>query len=152
LKPGVAVLPRLRDREMPVPARFPMLEIGEIMDEELSPDTLRNAARYLEEAPLEALAGYAELSFPPVTGDLYSFPRSSPELRAAVRGFEHLREELNKAVAVLYALANVRERGLPVPAGLDVLALPYIDAYERSLRAGDADGNAGLDVQSQPAE
>jgi hypothetical protein len=57
-------------------------------DRRISARELRQVAEYVESTSLDALANYADISFPLVRGDSKTFPRPSAESRAAERGFE----------------------------------------------------------------
>ena len=99
------------------------------MPPQLDPNELREVAKFVMETSLEALQAYSEISFPPVVGNLQNFPRPSLEGRAAQQGFGVLREEVEEAVAALYALAAAIDNRLPVPLPLQVRLQPYIDAF-----------------------
>jgi hypothetical protein len=75
-------------------------------------NNLRRVADHLE-ATFDYLAGLTDVSFPNVTGDLRNFPRPSPDDEVVARGFEILREDTARAVAVLRAVARAQEYQLP---------------------------------------
>jgi hypothetical protein len=102
---------------------------------------LRDAARFIEMESLDALEDYAEIPRPLVIGNLQFFPRPAPEDRAAEEGFDVLRAQALQAVAVLRALAAVRESGRAVPPALQMMAQPFLLAY-RAAR-GASTGAAG---------
>lgn len=125
------------------------LQRGLAMPESLDPNELREVAKFVEETSLDALTSYVELSFPPVVGDMQNFPRSAPEERAAVRGFDVLREEVEATVAVLYALAVASENRLPVPITLQVRVEPFINMFriQREQQAAERDDAQGEQEQ-----
>ncbi len=113
-----------------------------------TPDELRRAAAYLEETSLDDIAGFADIAFPLVSGDLKEFGRPSPEARAAQQGFDVLREDLERTAASLYALAAVLETDRDVPTVLLLRVQPYIDAF----RAARDDTKGGRDEVSTNAD
>jgi hypothetical protein len=98
------------------------------MSQEVPLEELRSLASEMESALLR-LEDYSEISFPLATGDLRRFPRPTPEDRAAEQGFDVLREEGEKTVAVLYAFAAAADRDRTVPRELLALVQPAIDAF-----------------------
>jgi hypothetical protein len=102
------------------------------MEQEITPQKLRNTARFVEEEILAELAELSDVSFPLVAGGAKDFPRPAPEDRAAEQGVEVLREEAEDAAAALYALAVALENELPVSDALFASVQPYIDAFQAS--------------------
>jgi hypothetical protein len=106
-------------------------------EERIDPREYREAARFIENAALEAFTFYSEISLTPVVGDLQYFPRPTAEARAAERGLLLLREQADEVVATLYALAAAAEQSAaengppPVPLVLRLLVLPYVEAFRK---------------------
>jgi hypothetical protein len=94
-----------------------------------TPQELRQVAEFVENTRLDALGSYSDMSFPLVHGDLKTFPRSSPESRAAERGFDVMRQDTEAVVTTLYALAAALDNDLDVPQALLVPVLPYIELF-----------------------
>jgi len=99
------------------------------MEQRISSEELRSAARFAEETNLGALADISEVSFSPVRGDLRAFPRPEPESQTVELGIDVLRRNTEEAVAVLHALAAALDNELPVPPTLFGPVQPFIDAY-----------------------
>jgi hypothetical protein len=69
------------------------------------------------------------------------FPRPSSEARAAERGLSLLREQVDEAVAILYALAAATDNRLPVPDVLAARVQPYVDIFlTRKRQTGSPPG------------
>jgi hypothetical protein len=100
------------------------------MEQEITPQQLRQTARFVEEEILAELDELSDVSFPLVAGGAKDFPRPAPEDRAAEQGVEVLREEAQDAAAALYALAVALENDLSVSDALFASVQPYIDAYQ----------------------
>jgi hypothetical protein len=100
------------------------------MEQEITPQKLRQTARFVEEEILAELDELSDVSFPLVAGGAKDFPRPAPEDRAAQQGAEILREEAEDAAASLYALAVALENELPVSDALFASVQPFIDAFE----------------------
>jgi hypothetical protein len=90
-------------------------------------ERLRNAARVAEEKILDDLADLSDVSFPLVRGGAKDFPRPAPEDQAAERGIDVLREDVEDAVAEVYAQAAVG-KDLPESHALFTFVQPFIDA------------------------
>jgi hypothetical protein len=100
------------------------------MEQEITPEKLRNTARFVEEEIVAELDELSDVAFPLVAGGLKDFPRPAPEDRAAERGVEVLREEAEGAAAALYALAVALDNELPVSPALRASVQPFIDAFQ----------------------
>ena len=98
------------------------------MEQEISAEALRDVASFVEES-LVALADISDISFPLVSGNLRRSPRQTAEGEAFEQGVEFLREDAEGGVAALRALAEVRDKALPVPPALLASVQPYIDAF-----------------------
>lgn len=117
------------------------------MPEDINAEEYREAAKFIENAFLEALTTYADISFTPAIGDLYNFPRPTTEARAAQRGLGLLRQQADEVVAILHALAAAADNRLPVPSVLKLRVEPYVQAFRtREQRPLNAEGN---DVKGQ---
>lgn len=103
---------------------------------------LRRVAEFVETTSLDALDTYSDIPFPLVHGDLKTFPRSSPEARAAERGFDVLRQDTEAVVTTLYALAAAMDNNLEVPEALLVPVLPYIEMFRVEQPEGDTQESA----------
>ena len=95
---------------------------------------LRETARYLEDTALDALASYADITFPLSVGNARFFPRERPEDQVAQRGVAVLQESIEQVVASLYALAAALDNNLAVPPALLVSVQPYIDAFRATQK------------------
>jgi hypothetical protein len=102
------------------------------MEQEITPEELRNTAHFVEEEILDTLADLSDVTFPLVVGGAKDFPRPAPEGRAVDQGVDVLREEAEDAVAALHALATALENELPVPPALRASVDPFIDAFRRA--------------------
>jgi hypothetical protein len=100
------------------------------MDQRITPQELRNAARFVNEEILAQIDELSDVAFPLVAGGAKGFPRPAPEDRAAQQGAEVLREEAEKAAAALYALAVALENDLPISEVLFASVQPFVDAFE----------------------
>jgi hypothetical protein len=100
------------------------------MEQRITPQELRDAARFVNEEILAQIDELSDVAFPLVAGGAKGFPRPAPEDRAAQQGAEVLREEAEKAAAALYALAVALENDLSVSDALFASVQPYIDAYQ----------------------
>jgi hypothetical protein len=100
------------------------------MEQEITPQKLRQTARFVEGEILADLDELSDVSFPLVAGGAKEFPRPAPEDRAAQQGVEVLREEAEDAAAALYALAVALEKELPVSDALFASVQPYIEAFQ----------------------
>ena len=89
----------------------------------------REVAKFVENTTFETLTAYSEISFTPVIGAMQYFPRPSSEARAAERGLSLLREQVDEAVAILYALAAAVDNRLPVPDVLAARVQPYVEIF-----------------------
>jgi hypothetical protein len=98
------------------------------MEQEITPQRLRDTARFVNEEILAELDELSDVAFPLVAGGAKDFPRPAPEDRAAQHGVEVLREEAEDAVAALYALAVAMENDLPVSDALVASIKPFIGA------------------------
>jgi hypothetical protein len=103
---------------------------------------LRQVADFVETTNLDALDSYSDMSFPLVHGDLKTFPRTSPESRAAERGFDVLRQDTEAVVTTLYALAAAMDNDLDVPEVLLVPVWPYIEVFRAERPKADAEESA----------
>lgn len=103
---------------------------------------LRQVAEFVETTNLDALDSYSDISFPLVHGDLKTSPRSSPESRAAGRGFDALRQDTEAVVTTLYALAAAMDSDLDVPEVLLVPVWPYIEVFRAGRPEADAEESA----------
>jgi hypothetical protein len=101
------------------------------MNGQISPDRMREAARFLQDEVIGALNAVSDVAFPLVKGDLRQFPRPSNEDQAASEGFRLLRESLQNTVAQLYAgavaLEIARDRDMELPPELFESLRPFID-------------------------
>jgi len=109
------------------------------MEQEIRADELRNAARFVEETILDALADFSDITFPLVIGGAKDFPRPAPEGRAAEQGVDVLRKDAEEAVAALYALAAAVDNELPVGPALLTSVQPFIDAYRAAEEQGTSE-------------
>ena len=100
------------------------------MEQRITPQELRDAARFVYEEILAQIDELSDVAFPLVAGGAKDFPRPAPEDRAAQQGVEVLREEAEDAMAALYALAVALENALPVSDALFASVQPFIDAFE----------------------
>jgi hypothetical protein len=100
------------------------------MEQQITPQKLRDTARFVNEEILAELDELSDVAFPLVAGGAKDFPRPAPEDRAAQQGVEVLREEAEDAAAALYALAVALENELPVSDALFASVQPFIDAFE----------------------
>jgi hypothetical protein len=100
------------------------------MEQRITPQELRDAARFVNEEILAQIDELSEVAFPLVAGGAKGFPRPAPEDRAAQQGAEVLREEAEKAAAALYALAVASENDLPISEVLFASVQPFVDAFE----------------------
>ena len=102
------------------------------MQPRIDGDALRRAAEQLE-ATFADLASLTDFSFPNVTGDLRNFPRPSPEDEVVAQGFEVLREDTVRAVAVLRAVARALDAQLPIsPNLLTFVQHRYIAPFQQT--------------------
>src|SRR5215217_4781136 len=99
------------------------------MEQRITPQDLRDAARFVNEEILAQIDGLSDVTFPLVPGGAKGFPRPAPEDRAAQQGAEVLREEAEKAAATLYALAVAGENDLPISEVLFSSVQPFVDAF-----------------------
>jgi hypothetical protein len=111
------------------------------MEQRISSEELRSAARFTEEANLGALADISDVSFSPVRGDLREFPRPEPESQTLEVGIDVLRRDTEEAVAALHTLAAALDNELPVPPTLVGLVQPYIDAYRAAEEQGTSEND-----------
>jgi hypothetical protein len=100
------------------------------MEQRITPQELRDAARFVNEEILAQIDELSDVAFPLVAGGAKGFPRPAPEDRAAQQGTEVLREEAEKAAAALYALAVASENDLPISEVLFASVQPFVDAFE----------------------
>jgi hypothetical protein len=100
------------------------------MEQRITPQVLRDAARFVNEEILAQIDELSDVAFPLVAGGAKGFPRPAPEDRAAQQGAEVLREEAEKAAAALYALAVASENDLPISEVLFASVQPFVDAFE----------------------
>jgi hypothetical protein len=100
------------------------------MEQEITPQKLRDTARFVNEEILAKLDELSDVAFPLIAGGAKDFPRPAPEDRAAQQGAEVLREEAEAAAATLYALAVALENDLLVSDALFASVQPFIDAFE----------------------
>jgi hypothetical protein len=100
------------------------------MEQRITPQELRDAARFVNEEILAQIDELSYVAFPLVAGGAKGFPRPAPEDRAAQQGAEVLREEAEKAAAALYALAVASENDLPISEVLFASVQPFVDAFE----------------------
>jgi hypothetical protein len=105
-------------------------------------DEFRDDAVALEEAAGAAVSVLAELDAPLTTGNLKEFPRPSADLRAAEQGMEYFRESFERAGAMLYALAAIRDQGSEVDPLLLAAVQPFRDAL-RVLRTQHKEAEPG---------
>jgi hypothetical protein len=114
------------------------------IDQRIDARELREAAQFVEETTLDALADYSDIAFPLAEGDLKTFPRPSPQDQAARQGFAVLRASAEQAVAALYALAAAREaaeaagREEELPAALLAPVWGHVAAYRAAREASGA--------------
>ncbi len=113
------------------------------MEPEITPQKLRDTARFVEEEILAELDELSDVSFPLVAGGAKDFPRPAPEHRAAEQGVEVLREEA-EAAAALYALAVALENELPVSDALFASVQPFIDAFEATEEQATSENGPDL--------
>src|ERR687897_608708 len=100
------------------------------MDEQISPEKLRDAARFLQQEVITALDAVSDVAFPLVKGDVRRFPRESEEAQAAKEGFLSLRHSFEQIVAQLYAgavaLEVARDRDIELPPELFAPLVPFV--------------------------
>lgn len=99
------------------------------MEQRITSEELRSAARFTEETNLGALADISDVSFSPVRGDLREFPRPEPASQTIDVGIDVLRRNTEEAVAALHTLAAALDNELPVPPTLLGSVQSFIDAY-----------------------
>jgi len=104
------------------------------MEQEITPQRLRDTARFVEEEILAELDELSDVAFPLVAGGAKDFPRPAPEDRAAQQGVEVLREEAEDTVSALYALAVALENDLPVSDAWFASVQPFIEASQAAER------------------
>jgi hypothetical protein len=114
------------------------------MDQQISPENLREAARFFQDEVIGALDAVSDVAFPLDEGDLRRFPRESEEAQAASEGFLRLRESFERIVAQLHAGAVAvevaRERDIELPPELFAPLRPYLD-HRGSEAEGTREGH-----------
>lgn len=103
---------------------------------ETSAEELRAVAGYLEGVLGEAVP--FRRASPLVVGDAQTYPREAPTDRAALAsagtgsGLGLVHEALDRAIAMLHALADAMDAGVEVSPALLVPVLAYIEAQRAS--------------------
>jgi hypothetical protein len=122
------------------------------MEQEITPEKLRDTARFVNEEILAELDELSDVAFPLVAGGAKDFPRPAPEDRAAQQGAEVLREEAEEAAAALYALAVAMENELPVSEALLASVQPFIDAFEAAEEQATSENGPDQTEGNTPTE
>jgi len=122
------------------------------MEQQITPQKLRDTARFVNEEILAELDELSDVAFPLVAGGAKDFPRLAPEDRAAQQGAEVLREEAEAAAAALYALAVAMENALPVSAALFASVQPFIDAFEAAEEQATSENGPDQTEGNTPPE